>query len=87
MSTEPIRTCAGCAERAPKRTLLRFVGTADGLVVDPARRAAGRGAYLHRATQCFDLFVRRRGPVRSLRRSVGRPERERFVAALQAGAR
>jgi len=87
MSTEPIRTCAGCAERAPKGALLRFVGTADGLAADPARRLAGRGAYLHCVPQCFDLFVRRRGPVRSLRRSVGRPERERFVASLTAGTR
>ena len=87
MSTAPIRTCAGCAERAPKATLLRFVGTADGLAADPARRAAGRGAYLHRDPGCFDLFVRRRGPVRSLRRSVARPERERFVASLTAGTR
>jgi predicted RNA-binding protein YlxR (DUF448 family) len=87
MSVEPIRTCAGCAGRAPKATLLRFVGRGDGLSPDPAQRAAGRGAYLHRDPQCFDAFVRRRGPVRSLRRSVGRPERERFVAALAAGTR
>jgi predicted RNA-binding protein YlxR (DUF448 family) len=87
MSAEPIRTCAGCAERAPKGTLLRFVGSVDGLAADPARRASGRGAYLHRDPRCFDLFVRRRGPIRSLRRSVGRPERERFVASLAAGTR
>ena len=87
MRAEPVRTCAGCAARAPKTTLLRFVGTADGLAADPARRADGRGAYLHRDPRCFDLFVRRRGPVRSLRRSVARPERERFVAGLMAGAR
>jgi predicted RNA-binding protein YlxR (DUF448 family) len=87
MSAEPIRTCAGCAERAPKATLLRFVGTADGLAADPDRHALGRGAYLHRDARCFDLFVHRRGPVRSLRRSVGRPERERFVAGLTAEAR
>ena len=46
-------------ERAPKATLLRFVGSGDGLAVDPSQRAAGRGAYLHRNTQCFDTFVRR----------------------------
>ena len=87
MSAAPVRTCAGCAERAVQGSLLRFVGTADGLVADSARRAVGRGAYLHRDERCFDLFVRRRGPVRSLRQSVGRPERERFVASLTAGAR
>jgi len=83
----PIRTCAGCAERAAKGALLRFVGTADGLRVDAAGHATGRGAYLHTDPRCFELFVRRRGPLRSLRRTVGRPERERFVATLTAGAR
>ncbi len=87
MSAAPIRTCVGCAERAPQGRLLRFVGAADGLCADPTRRAPGRGAYLHVDPRCFELFVRRRGPVRSLRRSVGRPERERFVAGLTAGAR
>ena len=87
MSAAPIRTCAGCAERAPKTTLLRFVGADEGLAADPAQRAMGRGAYLHRDARCYDAFVRRRGPVRSLRRSVGRLERERFVAALTAETR
>ena len=87
MSAGPIRTCAGCAGRAAQATLLRFVGTADGLAADPARRAAGRGAYLHRDAGCWAQFVRRRGPVRSLRRSIGRLERERFVATLGTGAR
>ena len=87
MSAAPIRTCVGCAARAAQGGLLRFVATAEGLRADPARRAPGRGAYVHENPQCFELFVRRRGPVRSLRRSVGRPERERFVAVLTAGAR
>ena len=87
MSAGPIRTCAGCAGRAAQATLLRFVGTADGLAADPARRALGRGAYLHHDAGCWEQFVRRRGPVRSLRQSIGRAERERFVASLGTGAR
>jgi predicted RNA-binding protein YlxR (DUF448 family) len=87
VSAEPIRTCVGCAARAPQGGLLRFVAAADGLRADSVRRAPGRGAYLHENPQCFELFVRRRGPVRSLRQSIGRPERERFVTALTAGAR
>lgn len=87
MSATPIRTCVGCAARAAKGTLLRFVGGPEGLRLDPVRRALGRGAYLHADNRCWELFVRRRGPLRSLRRSVGRPERERFVTALAAGMR
>jgi predicted RNA-binding protein YlxR (DUF448 family) len=87
VSATPIRTCVGCAERAIQTHLLRFVGTPDGLRLDRARRAAGRGAYLHADARCWEQFVRRRGLVRSLRRPVGRPERERLVAALADGVR
>ena len=84
--SEPVRTCAGCAARAPQASLVRFVAAADGLALDRRRRAAGRGAYLHGNPACWEQFVRRKGPIRSLRRSAGRPERERLVAALAGGA-
>ncbi len=81
----PIRTCVGCGRQAPQDTLVRFVAAGDGLRLDGARRAPGRGAYLHRAPECWAAFARRRGPVRSLRRSPGRAERAELVAALAAG--
>lgn len=84
---EPIRTCVGCGARAAQRTLLRFVAAGDGLRPDGARRAPGRGAYLHDDRGCWDVFVCRRGPLRSLRRSVGRTERERLVAVLATRGR
>ncbi len=81
----PIRTCVGCGRQAPQDTLVRIVAAGDGLRLDVARRAPGRGAYLHRAPECWAAFARRRGPVRSLRRSPGRAERAELVAALAAG--
>ena len=84
-SVEPIRTCVGCGERAPQRTLVRVTAAADGLALDPAgRRAPGRGAYLHVAPACWTTFARRRGPVRSLRRTPSVDERVRLVGALAA---
>ena len=84
-SAEPIRTCVGCGERAPQRTLVRLVATADGLALDPPdRRAPGRGAYLHAAPACWTAFTRRRGPVRSLRRTPSVDDRVRLVDALAA---
>jgi len=84
-SGEPIRTCVGCGERAPQRTLVRVVAAADGLALDtPRRRAPGRGAYLHAAPPCWTAFARRRGPVRSLRRTPTVEERTRVVATLAA---
>jgi predicted RNA-binding protein YlxR (DUF448 family) len=83
---EPIRTCTGCGSRAPQRTLLRFVALGGTLALDHGRRSPGRGAYLHRDPECWTAFVRRRGPVRSLRLTPPRPERERLVAVLAADA-
>ena len=82
---EPIRTCVGCGKRALQRELVRMVAGAEGLALDPPRRrAAGRGAYLHRQPACWEAFGRRRGPVRSLRRTPSVEERARLVAALAA---
>ena len=78
----PIRTCVGCGARAPKDALVRLVAAADGLALDLPGRAPGRGAYLHGTPACREAFVRRRGPVRSLRQTPERAERERLAAAL-----
>jgi len=79
---EPVRTCVGCGRREARSGLVRFVAGGDGLVLDPCQRAPGRGAWLHRRPDCWIAFVRRRGPVRSLRRSATPAERERLVAML-----
>jgi hypothetical protein len=81
----PIRTCVGCGERGEKPSLLRVVAGAHGLTLDPGARARGRGAYLHRTSGCWAQFARRRGPVRSLRITPGRDDRERLVKLLAAG--
>ena len=79
----PLRTCAGCGERAPQSALVRFTTTPTGLQADAGRRATGRGAYLHREPACWAAFVRRRGAVRSLRRTPPMRERERLIAELE----
>jgi len=50
----PQRTCVGCRQVLPKRTLLRIVRTPDGVRVDPTGKAAGRGAYLHNMRSCWE---------------------------------
>ncbi|MGW6201632.1 YlxR family protein [Kribbella sp. NPDC055110] len=58
------RTCIGCRKRSSPTDLLRMTvsgGPGNLMVVpDPDRRAPGRGAHLHPATECFDLAVRRK---------------------------
>ncbi|MFB6819531.1 YlxR family protein [Streptomyces sp. NPDC056347] len=56
----PERTCVGCRERAVKSELLRIVADGDICVPDPRGTLPGRGAYVHPASVCLDLAVRRR---------------------------
>lgn len=50
----PQRTCVGCREVLPKRTMIRVVRTAEGVRVDPTGKLAGRGAYLHDSRECWE---------------------------------
>jgi predicted RNA-binding protein YlxR (DUF448 family) len=83
----PVRTCVGCGARAPQPTLARFVSRDGELVLDTARRQAGRGAYLHDATSCWSAFVQRRGAVRSLRATPSKATRETLVHTLAAAGK
>jgi predicted RNA-binding protein YlxR (DUF448 family) len=49
----PQRTCVGCRQVEPKRSLIRLVRTADGVKIDPDGKIAGRGAYLHDLQTCW----------------------------------
>ncbi len=49
----PQRTCVGCREILPKRTLIRIVRTSEGIRIDPTGKLAGRGAYLHDRQSCW----------------------------------
>lgn len=50
----PQRTCVGCREILPKRSLIRVVRTAEGVRVDPSGKQPGRGAYLHDRRSCWE---------------------------------
>jgi len=49
----PRRTCVGCREVLPKRSLIRIVNGPEGIQVDPTGKAHGRGAYLHDKQSCW----------------------------------
>jgi predicted RNA-binding protein YlxR (DUF448 family) len=38
----------------PKRKMIRIVGTANGVQVDPTGKLPGRGAYLHDRRECWE---------------------------------
>lgn len=50
----PQRTCIGCREVLPKRSLIRIVRSPHGVVIDPSGKMAGRGAYLHDRRSCWE---------------------------------
>lgn len=50
----PRRTCVGCREVLPKRSLIRIVKGPEGVQVDPTGKAHGRGAYLHNKRSCWE---------------------------------
>ncbi|HUJ04693.1 MAG TPA: YlxR family protein [Streptosporangiaceae bacterium] len=62
-----IRTCIGCGARAAKSDMLRIVAVDGEVVVDPAARRPGRGAYLHPSPDCVERARRRRAIPRALR--------------------
>ena len=54
----PQRTCVGCREVLPKRSLIRIVRTPDGVQVDPTGKLSGRGAYLHDRRSCWERAMK-----------------------------
>ena len=59
MKHVPIRTCAGCRQRRPKRELVRLVRGADGVVVrDATGGAVGRGAYVCVEVACLERALK-----------------------------
>ncbi len=50
----PTRRCIGCGEHFPKNTLIRVVRSPEGEIsLDFVGKAAGRGAYLCKSTDCL----------------------------------
>jgi uncharacterized protein len=55
----PIRTCLGCRQRRPKRSLVRLVRRSDDVVaVDVAGMAPGRGAYVCADPACLERALK-----------------------------
>jgi len=83
----PVRMCMGCGDRAPQPALLRVTVAPNGALVTVERAPRrGRSGYLHRRADCWDHFAARKGPIRSLHRSVDKTTRLAFVRGLAAMA-
>ena len=50
-----MRMCLGCSEMKPKMELIRVVKSPEGdISLDFKGKAAGRGAYICRSTECLE---------------------------------
>ena len=79
----PMRTCIGCRQAQGKRTLIRLVRTAEGVVIDPTGKAAGRGAYVHDARTCWEAAIKGGRLEQALRTKITAAERTALVAELE----
>lgn len=80
---EPLRMCAGCRERAPKKTLIRVVRTPEGeLLLDARDKAPGRGAYICRKAECLKKAKKSRALERALNISISEDAYASLEAAL-----
>ncbi|HEU0207191.1 MAG TPA: YlxR family protein [Pseudolysinimonas sp.] len=67
---EPVRTCLGCRQRAPRSSLVRVVAREGRVVVDAAARLPGRGAWLHPDPGCIRTAMQRTALGRALHASI-----------------
>ena len=57
----PERTCIACREKRTKWEMVRVVRTPQGGVeIDPRGKEAGRGAYICRRQECWEIGLTRR---------------------------
>ncbi len=77
----PLRSCASCGARFPKRDLTRIVRTPGGSVeLDPTGTAAGRGTYLCSSEQCWAQGLGKNRLKHALRSPLTEPDKSVLVA-------
>ena len=77
----PLRSCAGCGKKRPKKELVRIVRTLQGSVeVDVTGKAAGRGMYLCPTEKCWKGGLRKGRLDHALRTTLAQPDREALLA-------
>jgi len=78
----PQRTCVGCREVLPKRSLIRVVHFGETIKIDPSGRLAGRGAYLHNQRSCWERGLK--GALSHALRVELRDEDREYLLAFMA---
>lgn len=80
----PQRTCVACRRVEGKRDLVRLVRTAAGIVeIDATGKKSGRGAYLCRASQCWEAAIKGGRLEHSLKVTLTQSNRNELIRAGQ----
>jgi len=81
----PQRTCVACRKIRPKRELVRLVRMPDGGVeVDIGGKKSGRGAYLCRAQECWEIGLKKERLEYTLRTALTEGNREQLITYAKA---
>ena len=81
----PMRMCVGCREMKEKRSLLRIVKNAEGVIsFDRVGKAPGRGAYICKARECLDKAVKQRQLERALETKIEAAVFEQLMEEIDA---
>ena len=76
----PQRTCVACRKVKAKRELIRVVRVSDGSVeVDSGGKKAGRGAYLCRTRECWQIGLKGNRLEHALRTTLTQDNREQLI--------
>ena len=76
----PQRTCVACRRTTAKRELVRIVRTPQGAVeIDPTGKTSGRGAYLCKAQQCWQLALKKERLDYALKAKLTSQEKEALL--------
>jgi len=81
----PERTCIACREKRPKWELVRVVRTPQGGVeIDPRGKKAGRGAYLCRRRECWEIGLKRKRLQSALKSEIVSEQRTELITFSNA---
>ena len=81
----PERMCVSCREKRPKWELVRIVRTPQGNVeIDARGKRAGRGTYLCRRRQCWEVALKQRRLERALKADIAPEQRAELAASCEA---
>ena len=76
----PQRTCVACRKVKAKRELVRLVRSANGIVlVDTSGKKTGRGAYLCRARECWEIGLKGSRLEHTLRITLTQDNQEQLI--------